>query len=188
MLTRRPIAHRTAPHRALESGFSLIDGLIATSVVAILAGIAATSAGDSRARQQLVGAAGEFETHMHHAKTIAAATNAAVRISFEALQEGACYVLHTGSSSDCTCQANGSVQCSPDVTALRVVYFDASSGLRVASNVKSMTIDPARGTVSPAGTVRFAATNGAAVHQVVNVWGRVRSCSPTPGLAGVNPC
>ncbi|MEK0416797.1 MAG: hypothetical protein RI949_803 [Pseudomonadota bacterium] len=188
MVSRRITPHRLAPRRKNQSGFSLMDGLVATSVVAILAGIAATSAGDSRARQQLLGAAGEFESHIHHARAMATATNAVVRISFEALQEGACYVLHTGSSTDCTCSASGSVQCNPNVTPLRVVSFDANSGLRVASNVKSMAIDPVRGTVSPAGTVRFAAPNGAAVHQVVNVMGRVRSCSPTPGMAGVLPC
>lgn len=180
------------PSRSNQSGYSLIDGLIATSVVAIVAGIAATSAGDSRARQQLVGAVSEFETHIHHAKTLASATNAVVRITFEALQEGACYVVHssstTGSSNDCTCTADGAVQCKPEVTALRVVHFDPQSGLQVAANVKSMAIDPLRGTVTPAGTVRFATPNGAAVHQVVNALGRVRSCSPTPGMAGYLPC
>ena len=184
MVSRRIISCR----RSGQSGFSLIDGLIATSVVAILAGIAATSAGDSRARQQLIGAAGEFESHVHHARALASATNAVVRISFEGLQNGACYVVHAGAAGDCTCGADGSVTCKPEVSPLRAVHFDPSSGLSLAANVKSIAIDPVKGTVTPAGTVRFATTNGAAVHQIVNVMGRVRSCSPTPGVAGYSPC
>jgi type IV fimbrial biogenesis protein FimT len=60
----------------------------------------------------------------------------------------------------------------------------------ISANVASMRLDAARGTVTPAGTVRVASPLGPVLHQVVNVMGRVRTCVPAlaPGWPGVAPC
>ncbi len=173
---------------SLSAGFSLIDGLVATSVVAILAGIAATSASDSRARQLLLGAATELEADLQQAHAWAQALNTPIRLSFETAEGGSCYVIHTGPAQDCSCLAPQGASCEDGATPLRTVRFDSPQGLHVSANVRSLTLDPVRGTLSPTGTVKMTASNGAAVHQVINLTGRVRTCSPTPGLAGFKAC
>jgi type IV fimbrial biogenesis protein FimT len=71
---------------------------------------------------------------------------------------------------------------------LRTVTFVSGGRLSVAANVGSIAFDPTRGTSTPAGTVRFVATNGHVIHQVVNVMGRVRSCSPAGAVPGYKAC
>jgi len=176
------------PLSFVSAGFSLIDGLVATSVVAILAGIAATSASDSRARQLLLGAATELEADLQQAHAWAQVLNAPIRLSFEAAEGGSCYVIHTGPTQDCSCLSPQGAACEAGATPLRTVRFDGPQGLQVSANVRSLTLDPLRGTLSPTGTVKMTAANGAAVHQVINLTGRIRTCSPTPGLAGFKAC
>jgi type IV fimbrial biogenesis protein FimT len=36
--------------------------------------------------------------------------------------------------------------------------------------------------------MRLTSRNGTAIHQVVNIMGRVRSCSPAPALSGYRAC
>jgi type IV fimbrial biogenesis protein FimT len=76
--------------------------------------------------------------------------------------------------------------CSGGAQALRSVRY-AGEPVRLASNSRSLAFEPTQGTVTPTATVRVAAAGGEAVHQIINVMGRVRSCSPN-GVAGYKPC
>jgi type IV fimbrial biogenesis protein FimT len=58
----------------------------------------------------------------------------------------------------------------------------------IQSNSRSVLFDPQRGTTTPTVTVKLTSRNGQAIHQIVNVVGRVRSCSPAPGLSGYRAC
>ena len=54
-----------------------------------------------------------------------------------------------------------------------------------------MLFDPLHGTSTPAGTLKITGASGRAVQHVVNVMGRVRTCSPqgaAPALAGYRVC
>jgi type IV fimbrial biogenesis protein FimT len=62
-----------------------------------------------------------------------------------------------------------------------------AGGVNVIANVASMRFDQTNGTVSPAGTIRVA-TNGSEVRHVVNIMGRVRSCSPGGSAKGYIVC
>jgi len=48
--------------------------------------------------------------------------------------------------------------------------------------------DPVRGTSTPTATVQLSARNGTAIHQVMNIMGRVRSCSPAAAVSGYRRC
>jgi type IV fimbrial biogenesis protein FimT len=100
--------------------------------------------------------------------------------------QASCYVVHTGAAGDCDCSAAGAPVCAPAVEVLRVVRYDSETPLRMQSNSASIAFDPLQGTVTPTATVRVTARNGEAIHQIVNIMGRVRSCSPT--LPGYKPC
>ncbi len=56
------------------------------------------------------------------------------------------------------------------------------------ANVESISLDGQFGTVVPTATVRFQGRSGVALHQVVNVMGRVRTCSPGGAVAGHRAC
>jgi type IV fimbrial biogenesis protein FimT len=61
----------------------------------------------------------------------------------------------------------------------------------VQANVASILFDPLHGTSTPTGTLRVVADSGRAVHHVVNIMGRVRTCSPAgaaPVVAGYRVC
>jgi type IV fimbrial biogenesis protein FimT len=40
----------------------------------------------------------------------------------------------------------------------------------------------------PTGTLRVVGAGGREVHHIINVMGRVRSCSPSPALPGYRTC
>jgi type IV fimbrial biogenesis protein FimT len=48
--------------------------------------------------------------------------------------------------------------------------------------------DPMHGTSTPTGTVRVVGAGGHEVRHVINVMGRVRTCSPAPALPGYRAC
>ena len=67
--------------------------------------------------------------------------------------------------------------------ACRVVCGD-KAWCRCARRRSRSRSTPCKGTVTPTATLRVEARDGRAIHQVVNLLGRVRSCSPQGRIAG----
>lgn len=178
---------RPATRRA-QRGVTLVETTVVTSLVAVLTGLAAPSFDELRQRKQLEGAAVQLETDVHYARMLAVARNAPLRISFESGSTGSCYVIHSGAAGQCQCATDGTAQCQGGAEVERVVRFGPEAGLSLKSNSRSVLFDPMRGTSSPTATVQLQARNGSAIHQVVNIMGRVRSCSPAPALPGYRRC
>jgi type IV fimbrial biogenesis protein FimT len=122
-------------------------------------------------------------TDLMYARGEAVSRNAGVRVSFHQGAAGRCYVVHTGDRADCQCDGAGPAVCTGDAVALKTV--NESRGVQVLANVSSVRFDPTNGTTSPTGTVCTVPAQGRAVHNVVNILGRVRTCSPA--VAGA-PC
>lgn len=170
-----------------QQGLTLVESLITLAVSAVVLGSAAPGFEELREHRRIEGAAAQLETDIQHARSLAAARGTAVRMSFEAAGGASCYVVHTGSAGDCRCTGAGEAVCRGGAQALQTVRWDAQTALRVAANSPSIVFDAARGTVTPTATIRVQGRN-AAIHQVVNVMGRVRSCSPAPALRGYRVC
>ena len=109
---------------------------------------------------------------------------------FESGVGGSCYVIHTGAANECACAADGSAVCHGSAQAERSVHFPAGGPVSLKSNSRSVQFDPAKGTSTPTATVQLQARSGAALHQVMNIMGRVRSCVPAsaPALSGYRRC
>jgi type IV fimbrial biogenesis protein FimT len=148
----------------------------------------ATSFIDSNKRRVLDGSAGELSTDLHFARSEAVARQQGVRVSFHPVAGGSCMVIHTGSTADCGCDAGGAAQCGNGAALVKSSFFPASRGVAVAANVASMRFDPTNGTVTPAGTVRVSASSGLQINHVVNIMGRVRTCSPGGSAKGYKAC
>jgi type IV fimbrial biogenesis protein FimT len=182
-----PRLQQPAQRRA-QAGVTLIETMVVASVLAIVTGLAAPSFNGTLQRRHLEGAAAQLETDIHYARLLAVARNAPLRISFESGAAGSCYVIHTGSANQCSCAAGGTAICQGDARAERSVRFAGGGPVSLKLNSRSVLFDPTKGTSSPTATVQLQAGNGAAIHQVLNIMGRVRSCSPAPALSGYRRC
>ena len=175
-------------NRRSQQGITLVESLITLAVSTIVLGAAVPSFEAARERRQIEGTAAQIETDLQHARSLAVAQGVTVRMSFNNDHHGACHVVHTGSQGDCSCTpATGSAVCSAGAQVLQTSRWAAASGVQIDPNVRSIGFDAARGTVTPTATIRVRA-KGVAIHQVVNVMGRVRSCSPAPTLPGYRAC
>jgi type IV fimbrial biogenesis protein FimT len=180
---RKPV-----PARGSQRGVTLVETSVVASVLAVVTGLVAPQFDELRQRKQLEGAAAQLEADVHHTRMLAVARNAPLRISFESGAAGSCYVIHTGAAQQCRCAADGQAVCQGDAQAERVVHFGAGAAISLSSNSRSVLFDPMRGTSSPTATVQLRAERGGAIHQVLNIMGRVRSCSPAPALSGYRRC
>jgi len=180
----QPAAHR----RATQRGLTLVECATVLSVMATVASMATPAFERSVERRRIEGTAAQIETDVHFARSLAVARNAPVRISFSAQDGASCYVIHTGAAGECGCTPAGQATCSGDAESMRAVRLDAELGVDLHSNSASMLFDPVKGTATPTGTIKVTGRSGSAIHQVVNIMGRVRSCSPAPAIAGYKPC
>lgn len=159
------------------------------SLMGILLATALPSLDEQRQRRHLEGAAAQLETDIAYTRSLAVLQNRTLRIGYAGHAQGSsCYVVFAGPARACECNDNGQTQCQAGSQPLRTVFFPAAGSVQLRANVHSMTFAPGRGTVTPTATLRLLGANQQAVHQVVNVMGRVRSCAPGQGLPGYRPC
>jgi len=178
---------RNSP-RVLQHGVTLIEACATLAIASILVGTAAPSFERVKQKRVLDGVAGEMATDLHYVRSEAVANNEGVRISFRNLAGGTCTIIHTGAAADCQCDADGAAQCSTGAKLLKSIFYRTGAGVAVSANVASMRFDPINGTVTPAGTVTLTNANGQAIRHVVNIMGRVRSCSPGGTVKDVRAC
>lgn len=179
------------PHflaRRRQHGFSLIESMTVLAVMAVTVGTAAPSLTALRDVKRLEGAAAQLESEVQYARSLAVARNETVRFTFRTGSGAGCYVIHTGAPNACVCGAPGvPAQCTGDAEALREVSFGPQDRLSIRTASTTFGFDPTRGTVTPTATLRLAAPAGQALHVVVNIMGRVRSCTPN-GVRGYRAC
>ena len=166
-------------------GVSLIETAVVIAIGAILLSSAVPGLQSTLGRRHLDGVAAQLAGDLQFARTEAVARNEPVRISFHADAAASCWVVHTHRQSLCSCDA-GRAACTGDAVLIRSVAVPADRRVAVAANVGSILYDPVHGTSTPAGTLRAVGTSGE-VHHVVNLLGRVRSCSPQ-GASGWPAC
>jgi len=176
------------PRRHAESGLTLAEMLVTLAVLGILAAVALPSLSDLLARRRLDGAATEYLNHLQWARQQAVQLNRKVRLKLGAGGPHSCYVFYTGAADNCQCNAQGA-RCTDPSQLLLAVALRPSDGVSLStpSAGAGLLIDPLRGTVSPAMTTVFSAGQ-ATVHQITNIMGRTRSCSPAPPVLGLPAC
>jgi type IV fimbrial biogenesis protein FimT len=178
---------RAARIRA-QSGITLIEVCIVIAVAMVLLGNALPSFQDTLTRRSLEGHAAELAGDVQYLRSQVVASNRTLRMSFQSGSAGSCYVIHSGHAADCTCNAEGPAQCVAGAEPYKSVFLPASGRVRVKSKVQSMVFDPVLGTVSPASTLALIDDRGRAIHHVVNIMGRVSSCSPGGAIPGYKVC
>lgn len=169
-------------------GVSLIETMVVMAVTAIMSSVALPSLDKARTQRHLEGAAEQLKSDLAYTRGLAVSRNETLRVSFSAAQGGSCYIIHAGTAANCTCTASGAAVCSAPREILRVVQLDASAKVSFQTNSRSLAFDPQQGTVTPTATMKVQATSGAEIRQIINIMGRVRTCSPGAAVAGYQAC
>lgn len=176
------------PSTPRQRGVTLVEACTVLAVLAVLVSTAAPNLQGLIDSRRLDGAATQLATDIQFVRTEAVARNLPVRLSFHATTEGSCYVLHTGNADQCDCSAPGPATCTGDARQIKTVTLTAADRVSLQTNTASVLFDPLHGTSTPTGTLRLVGQQGRAVHHIVNVMGRVRSCSPQGAMPGYRAC
>ncbi len=182
-LPTRPALHSVARR---QRGFTLTEGLICVTVLLLAVSAALPSFSTAREQRRVEGAAAQLETDLQLTRSYAVAQNRTVRFEIGRDDYGTCYVVHDGAAGDCTCSPQGAV-CKSGVQAHRHQHFAEEVGVAVQANVGSMVFDPLKGTVSPTATLRVE-SGRYSIRQIVNIMGRIRSCTPDGIMPGYKSC
>ena len=169
-----------------QHGLMLVETAVVAGVIAICAAAAAPRMQGMLDARRLDGFATQLAADLQLARNEAIARNQPVRLSWHAA--AGCYVVHTGSASQCACIAADPATCSGGATQIRTVRWSAADRVALQSNAASILFDPQHGTASPTATLRITGADGRAIHHVVNVMGRVRSCTGVDTVPGYRTC
>jgi type IV fimbrial biogenesis protein FimT len=171
-----------------QDGFTLVEACVTLAVAAIVATSAAPSMQQLLDARRLDGIATQLASDLQFTRVSALMRNQSVRFSLLTDAAGSCYVIHTGSASACRCGDSGPAICSSGASEIRTVRLPASDRVFVQANVTSILFDPVHGTSTPTGTVRVIGNTGRELRHVVNVMGRVRTCSAQGNVGGYRAC
>ena len=181
-------AFQTARSPHGQRGVTLVEACVVIAITAVLASTAAPSLRGLLDSRRLDRAATALATDIQFVRTEAVARNQPLRLSLHPTADGSCYVIHTGAAAQCSCQPSGPAQCVGGAREVRTVMLPDSGRVRLQANVASVLFDPLHGTSTPTGTLRVLGADSRAVHHVVNLMGRVRSCSPQAAMPGYRAC
>jgi len=177
-------------HRT-QRGVTLIEASVVVAIGAIAASSVAPSFTGLIERHRLNGIAAQLATDIQFTRAESVMRNTGLRLSVQSHDWGACYVIHSGAADQCKCAASGPAECTSDAQALKSVALPAADKFALDANVGSILFDPMHGTSTPAGTFKVIAPSRGAVQHVVNLMGRVRTCSPNvdaPAVRGYTVC
>lgn len=192
-LTRPGTGRVPAPRRHLHRhGFTLVEAAVTLAILAVLACGAAPSFRGLIERQRLAGLAAQLAADVQFVRSASVLRNEALRLSFYNAAWGSCYVVHSGARNQCSCSATSNqATCTAGASEIKTVLIPTERGASVQANVSSILFDPLHGTSTPTGTLRVLSPTAGAIHHVVNVLGRVRTCSPDgviPAVSGYRVC
>ena len=184
MNTATPAARRQPNLVRLRRGLSIVELMCATAITGIVLGEALPAMRSLQQGQALAAQAAALETDVQFARSQARASNRPVRLTVLATAAGgSCYMVHTGPAHACLCEAGRPARCEGGAQLLQAAEQPASGGITLGRTGRSVVFDAGKGTVTPTATFVLSNREGQVVHQVVNIVGRTRSCTPngTPG-------
>lgn len=172
-----------------QQGCTLIESLCGLVIMLVLLGGAWPMLKDLVARQSLLAQAAELETDLVLARMQSQVQKESLRFSVhQPASGGSCYIIYSGPSGACHCQGNGQASCDAGAQVLRLAEPSKRAGITLAALSRPLTFDAMMGTVTPTATLRLTDRDGRSVHQVINLTGRVRTCTPDQPWGGMRRC
>ena len=172
-----------------QQGCTLIESLCGLVIMLVLLSGAWPMLKDLVARQALLAQAAELETDLVLARTQSQVQKESLRLSVhQPASGGSCYIIYSGRSGACQCDGNGQSRCDAGAQVLRLAEPSRRAGITLAALARPLTFDAMMGTVTPTATLRLTDRDGRSVHQVINLTGRVRTCTPDQPWGGMRRC
>ena len=180
------------PHR-FAHGLTLVELLVVIGVSAIVLHSATLSFAGWLQRQHLLGVSAQFNADLQWLRSAAVTRHRILRMSFQDTTAGTCYLVHSGDTDACRCSADAraepEVVCADGTELLRAALVPASRRIHLRANVASLRVDPRHGTFTPTGSIEVSTLDGSSgLRHVVNILGRVRTCTPGPRFPGYTAC
>lgn len=175
--------------RRAQRGITIIESAVAASVLAMVTSQAVPAFTAAAQKRHLEGTASELRATLQFTRMQAVSMNQTLRLTARTDAGAGCYVVHTGAADQCDCAAVAPQPvCRGTAQMLRLVVLPAQNGVQLTGGNRSLAFEPTKGTVSPTATLRLQSASGMALHQVVNILGRVRTCAAAQGMAGYAAC
>ena len=171
-----------------QRGVSLFETCVVVAIVLIVTSVAAPPLTAFLDRQRLEGAATELAADLQYIRSEAVARNQPLRLSIYGPAGASCYVIHSGARADCVCDPSGPARCSGEAQALKTVQWPQADRIALSASVGSMLFDPIQGTTTPTGSLRVSDSHERTISHVVNIVGRVRSCTAQGSVPGYRAC
>ncbi|MDC8784481.1 GspH/FimT family pseudopilin [Roseateles koreensis] len=193
MLQIKRTQHLQRPGRPLgprrpQRGISLLELCTCAGISALLTAAAVPAFGALQQRQRLYAVSQTLLTDLQHARSAAVLGSDPVHIHFNRTLHGSCYVLHGGAANQCHCDDGGTPVCSNLAALIKLQWVPETDHVVFQSNVSQMSFQARQGTVAKMGTIQLSNANGELIHQIVNIVGRTRACSPAGKLARYPKC
>jgi prepilin-type N-terminal cleavage/methylation domain-containing protein len=169
-----------------QKGFTLLELLITITVLAIIMAFGVPNLTGFFEKQRVTGAAQSFMSDVQYARAESIKQNTDVVIQLDATQW--CYALDdTPVASPCLCAgASSAANCTINGNTY-VVTSDRFPDVSMTENVTTLTFDPARGTMTPAGSVAFS-SGPYSVRVIMSTIGRARICATAGSSWGYDEC
>jgi len=176
------------PGPKFSYGYNLIELCVCTAIVAILLALALPSLERIKQRHRLEATAETLFADLQEARSLAVSRADTVQVRFNRHPNGSCYLLHTGAVGDCQCEAGGLAVCADADKVLKLAWIPKTQKIEVRANTANLSFQARQGAVTSTGSVDINASSGESIRHIVSIAGRVRSCSPTPGMAQYPRC
>jgi type IV fimbrial biogenesis protein FimT len=177
---------RTPRNRQL--GSTLVEQLLGAVLAGLLVLLALPGLIEAKDKHRIESLAAQIETELQFARSESVGRRETIRVGFVNRLTGTCYVIFAGSPRQCTCVPNGGTQCQGGGEVLRLADPSSLDRISLMSSAREISFDPVHGTVTPTTTLRLENPRGDRLNLVVNLVGRIRSCSPGRSLVGYPGC
>lgn len=185
---KRQVLQQAAKRAFTAKGLTLVELLCSVSIAATAVGASIGSARELLLNQRLKTVTSELQSELQLAKSTALFKGQTTRLALQTSPDGHCVLIHTGPKDACQCGTSGNAVCIGDAQPIHLQRHQSATGVRLASGNMSLAFSAEHGTVTPTATIKLVDSTGRTLHQVVNVMGRIRTCSPKAGVAGYKAC
>jgi type IV fimbrial biogenesis protein FimT len=170
-----------------QTGWTLVDAAIALAIASILVSNVIPPIKRLQDEQRIKSIASLLRTDLQLARSSAVSLGEPVRLQVLAERSKVCYALHRGPVTSCTCASPIGPSCESG-SLVGGAAIDTKGAIQLSSTTKTLNFDGTVGTVTPTATFTLADDSGNALKVIVNVMGRVRTCTASGKLSGFPRC